>query len=121
VTSLGTKRTCQACGSKYYDFDKDKIECPSCGVVFDPEVLLKSRRIKPVVADKTTKSEKEDDLVDDVEIDDDIEDDDNMDDLDDENEDIISVHNKDDDDEVIDDDNALADDFLDNDEDEDDN
>jgi len=120
VTSLGTKRTCQACGSKYYDFDKDKIDCPSCGVAFDPEVLLKSRRIKPVVADKTVKSEKNEDLVDDVEIDDDIEDDDNLDDVDDENVEIIAVPNKDDDDDVIDDD-ALVDEFLDTDEDEDDN
>lgn len=121
MTSLGTKRTCQSCGSKYYDFDKDKIECPSCGAAFDPEVLLKSRRIKPVAADKPVKSEKEAELVDDIEIDDDIEDDDNLDDVDDEDGDIIAVPSKDDEDEAIDGDPAIVEDFLDTDEDEDDN
>ena len=44
----GSKRICQSCGSKFYDFDKEPIVCPSCGATFDPEAILKSRRGKPL-------------------------------------------------------------------------
>lgn len=40
----GIKRTCHACGAKYYDFKKKSPTCPSCGAALDPEALLKSRR-----------------------------------------------------------------------------
>jgi len=40
----GTKRTCQACASHFYDMRKDPIICPKCGAHFDPEAVLKSRR-----------------------------------------------------------------------------
>jgi len=40
----GTKRTCQACGSKFYDLLRSPIACPSCGVVYEPEAALKVRR-----------------------------------------------------------------------------
>ncbi len=43
----GTKRACQGCGAKFYDLKRSPIVCPSCGVVFDPEGLLRSRRAKP--------------------------------------------------------------------------
>ena len=45
---LGARRVCQKCGEKYYDLSKAPIICPNpeCGAEFDPEVLLKSRRIK---------------------------------------------------------------------------
>ena len=54
----GTKRTCQSCGAHFYDLRKDTITCPKCGVSYDPEAVLKSRRgrvvekltpVKPVV------------------------------------------------------------------------
>ena len=41
---LGKKRRCASCGMKFYDFNKSKIECPSCQTVFNPDQLLKSRR-----------------------------------------------------------------------------
>ena len=44
MTSLGTKRTCQSCSAKYYDFNKSPIICPSCGAEFDPDIFLKSRK-----------------------------------------------------------------------------
>ena len=31
----GTKRTCQSCGSKFYDLGKEPVVCPSCGAVLD--------------------------------------------------------------------------------------
>ena len=40
----GTKRICQSCSAKFYDFGKLPIVCPSCGAEFDPEAILKSRR-----------------------------------------------------------------------------
>ena len=40
----GTKRTCQSCGAHFYDLRKDIITCPKCGVTYDPEAVLKSRR-----------------------------------------------------------------------------
>jgi uncharacterized protein (TIGR02300 family) len=44
----GTKRICQSCGAKFYDFNASPIVCPACGTQFDPEAFLKSRRAKPV-------------------------------------------------------------------------
>lgn len=49
-SALGTKRHCQSCSGKFYDLNKDPIICPLCNTAFDPEVLLKSRRSKPVAA-----------------------------------------------------------------------
>ena len=42
----GVKRICSACGTKYYDFNKSPIICPSCNMEFDPDVYLKSRKGK---------------------------------------------------------------------------
>jgi uncharacterized protein (TIGR02300 family) len=119
MTSLGTKRTCQSCGSKYYDFNKDKIVCPSCGEGFDPEVLLKSRRIKPVATAKPEAQSAE--IV--IDSDDDIDDavDDDIDDAvdDDDDTDLINITKSDDDeDENLDGDSDIVEDFLDSDEDE---
>ena len=47
---LGKKRRCASCGMKFYDFNKSKIECPSCQTVFNPDQLLKSRRGKSAKA-----------------------------------------------------------------------
>ena len=44
----GTKRICQTCSARYYDFLKSPPTCPSCAAVYDPEALLKSRRARPV-------------------------------------------------------------------------
>lgn len=41
---LGTKRSCMACGMKYYDFNRSPILCPGCGAIFDPENIIKSRK-----------------------------------------------------------------------------
>lgn len=30
----GTKRTCEACGSRFYDLNRDPITCPACQAVF---------------------------------------------------------------------------------------
>ena len=41
---LGIKRSCAACGMRYYDMNRSPITCPSCGVEFDLESLLKTRK-----------------------------------------------------------------------------
>lgn len=44
----GTKRICQSCSAPFYDLRRDPIVCPKCSAVFDPEAILKSRRLKGV-------------------------------------------------------------------------
>ena len=39
---LGAKRTCQACGAKYYDLMRDPIVCPKCGTTFVATVIVSS-------------------------------------------------------------------------------
>ena len=40
----GMKRICPQCNARYYDMKKNPPVCPSCGAVFDPESMLRSRR-----------------------------------------------------------------------------
>lgn len=35
--SLGNKRTCKKCHAKFYDFNKQEIECPKCKHVMSQE------------------------------------------------------------------------------------
>ena len=51
----GTKRICPSCGARYYDLRKDPPICPTCGVEFDPEALLKSRRARPIPVEEAKK------------------------------------------------------------------
>lgn len=30
AVNLGTKRTCPKCSTKFYDFNKEEIQCPKC-------------------------------------------------------------------------------------------
>ena len=123
-TSLGTKRHCQSCGKNFYDLEKLPIVCPLCSTVFDPEVLLKSSRVKatsqaPVKKVDTSTTSDDEDLDDDLDVeDDDLNDDDDM--LDDDS-DIVSIAGsdmKDDDEEIeVSADDALDDDLDDQDDD----
>ena len=54
----GTKRVCQSCATKFYDFGRTPIVCPKCGASFDPETLLKARRSRPSAASKPAKAVK---------------------------------------------------------------
>ena len=42
----GVKRACLACGTHFYDMQKQPIVCPNCGTVFDPETIFKPRRAR---------------------------------------------------------------------------
>ena len=48
----GIKRICPACSGRYYDLHRDPPVCPTCGVRYDPEALLKTRRSRPVSTEK---------------------------------------------------------------------
>ncbi|RMD65224.1 MAG: TIGR02300 family protein [Alphaproteobacteria bacterium] len=51
----GTKRVCQGCGTRFYDFGRTPIVCPKCGEEFDLEALLKSRRPRAAAPAKPAK------------------------------------------------------------------
>ena len=42
--SIGLKRICTGCGSRFYDLEKRPIICPSCEVEFTGEIKTKARR-----------------------------------------------------------------------------
>ena len=48
----GLKRTCQSCTTRFYDLGRDPIICPKCGAEFDPEALLKTKRVKPAPVER---------------------------------------------------------------------
>ncbi|MEK0084453.1 TIGR02300 family protein [Benzoatithermus flavus] len=64
----GTKRTCQSCGARFYDFGRSPIICPACGAVFDLEVLNRARRTRPAVRTATVAAEEEDTTPEDTEL-----------------------------------------------------
>ena len=80
---LGTKRTCLACGARFYDFGRTAdIACPACGAPFDLEQVARARRtrnpVRAVAATKAAEIESDEDEVDeaaeDLDLDVDIED-----------------------------------------------
>ena len=67
----GIKRICSSCNTKYYDFNKVPIICPSCGAEFDPDYYLKTKKSKGLSS--KVSSENDNDLTSDIDIIDDIE------------------------------------------------
>lgn len=59
MTTRGLKRLCGSCGTKFYDFGKLPIICPSCGAEFTGEVVIKTRRKSTIVADTVKRDEVE--------------------------------------------------------------
>jgi uncharacterized protein (TIGR02300 family) len=39
---LGAKRQCQSCATKFYDFNRDPIDCPKCGAIFHVAPLARA-------------------------------------------------------------------------------
>jgi uncharacterized protein (TIGR02300 family) len=46
----GLKRTCQSCGARFYDLQRDPIICPKCATVYDPEAVQRTRRSRGATA-----------------------------------------------------------------------
>ena len=69
----GKKKICPACNTKYYDFNKSPIICPSCGSEFDPDIYLKSRKGKNLstkaVSEKNQNMSEDISNIDDIETD----------------------------------------------------
>ena len=42
--SWGVKRTCNGCGSRFYDLRKLPANCPKCGVVFELLTTVRGKR-----------------------------------------------------------------------------
>ncbi len=40
----GTKRTCPSCGVRFYDMQRDPLECPSCGASVPTDMVVRTRR-----------------------------------------------------------------------------
>ena len=65
----GTKRICQACGKKFYDLKNSPIICPYCGVEYDPQDYLRTKKGKNISS--KTSVENDNDLadnIDDIEV-----------------------------------------------------
>ena len=111
---LGKKRRCASCGMKFYDFNKAKIECPSCQTEFNPDQLLKSRRGKSAKSTAAATDAASEDIVHDELLADDNDDD--SDDLDSDalggDEPLVDIAQSD---ENGDDDTAVLDDNVDGD------
>jgi uncharacterized protein (TIGR02300 family) len=56
----GLKRTCQSCGTRFYDMQRSPIVCPHCSAVYDAEAVLKTRRGRVVAAPVEKKPVKDD-------------------------------------------------------------
>ena len=67
----GKKRICSSCNTKYYDFNRTPIICPSCGAEFDPDYYLKTKKGKGVSS--KISSENDNDLTSDIDNIDNIE------------------------------------------------
>lgn len=46
----GTKRTCQGCGARFYDLQRNPIICPKCATVYDPDAASRTRRGRATAA-----------------------------------------------------------------------
>jgi uncharacterized protein (TIGR02300 family) len=74
----GKKRTCQSCGAKYYDLQKEPPTCPKCETVFQAETPQRGRRsraaaeapkVVPIPAAAALTAEVSDIADDDIEVD----------------------------------------------------
>ncbi len=57
---LGAKQICPNCSTKFYDLTKRPAICPKCATEFDPEEVLRNRRVRARVsaADEEADEEK---------------------------------------------------------------
>ena len=66
----GTKRTCPKCGTRFYDLgNEDPATCIECGESWTPEAVLKSKQPMPFEDDQKKDGKKEEDTVDDEDLD----------------------------------------------------
>ena len=56
---LGQKQVCPECQAKFYDLNRRPAVCPKCTTAFDPEEVIRNRRVRPRAADYEAEEEKE--------------------------------------------------------------
>jgi len=56
---LGAKQICPSCAAKFYDLQRRPAVCPKCATAFDPDEVVKTRRIRT----RATPNDYEDDEV----------------------------------------------------------
>lgn len=63
--ALGGKQICPVCSAKFYDLNKRPAHCPKCGNEFDPEELLRTRRVRvrSIAPEAETEDEEKPDQV----------------------------------------------------------
>jgi uncharacterized protein (TIGR02300 family) len=59
----GTKRTCQACGSRFYDLNRDPITCPACQAVFQLSDQEKDAAAALIASERAAKKAKKPEFV----------------------------------------------------------
>lgn len=64
----GTKRTCQECGARFYDLNREEIICPICGSEYEiahaaPEEVIEDEKLKDTAKVPTAADADEDDTV----------------------------------------------------------
>jgi uncharacterized protein (TIGR02300 family) len=60
IPELGTKQICPNCQAKFYDLGKRPAHCPKCASDFDPDELVRSRRVRARSIVPDTDDEAED-------------------------------------------------------------
>jgi len=46
IPELGAKQICPNCQAKFYDLNRRPAHCPKCDAEFDPEEVVKTRRVR---------------------------------------------------------------------------
>ncbi|MDE2357458.1 MAG: TIGR02300 family protein [Alphaproteobacteria bacterium] len=64
---LGAKQICPNCAAKFYDLTKRPAVCPKCGTAFDPEEVLRNRRVRARVSQVEDEADEEKVVAPDVE------------------------------------------------------
>jgi uncharacterized protein (TIGR02300 family) len=51
IDKRGLKRICMACSTRFYDFNKRPVTCPSCSAEFTGDIKVRARRARPLLDD----------------------------------------------------------------------
>ena len=51
----GTKRLCTSCGARFYDLNRQPIECPKCHTVLDPDQITRLKRSRSAAPEEVVK------------------------------------------------------------------
>lgn len=119
----GVKRQCGACGARFYDLQREPVDCPKCGETYSPLAAIAKGKVTRATASERAKDD-DDELEDDEDLV--IEDDGDKVEIDEDGDAVVVEASSDDDDDDDDDEDDVSEDdlgddvLLDDDEDDDD-